>query len=71
MSNINYRIIINEIKILLKIQELYYETSEYSYYNEYLLKLSAINNYINKFKREEALISKIVKNIINSHWRKL
>lgn len=71
MSNINYRIIINEIKILLKIQELYYETSEYSYYNEYLLKLSAINNYINKFKREKALIGKIVKNIINSHWRKL
>lgn len=71
MSNINYRIIINEIKILLKIQELYYETSEYSYYDKYLLKLSAINNYINKFKREKALISKIVKNIINSHWRKL
>lgn len=71
MSNINYRIIINEVKILLKIQELYYETSEYSYYNEYLLKLSAINNYINKFKREKALIGKIVKNIINSHWRKL
>lgn len=70
MNNIDYKLIIEEIKILIKLQDMYYNTSEdiILYHHHEILEI--LFNYIDRFERKW-FISKIIVNILDCHRRKL